>query len=184
MANPEIDDYNQYLNETPGAHDGGEFWSAVLWDLRNNIGSYRTDELVSDALGYLSSNPTFIEYHDALLDADDYNYSGTHNIEIMDTFAARGIGQPAPPISVYMNGPGHISSYGSKEYTANTLWEDGAVSYQWRVQWEGSSTWETLGTSSTQTVYVYNDDIDFVIRVDVQDSENSDYASKSVNVTL
>lgn len=196
MNNPIISTYSEYIAKKDGdfpgedspagfveEHDGGELWSAVLWDLRSIIDSYTANNLVFEALGYISSNPTFIEYRNAMIEADDFNYQGDHIIDIMDTFAARGIGEPAPPIWVYIDGPGFISSFGDFEYVANTAWEDGPVSYQWSILWEQSSTWQDLGTSPTQTVFI-NNDYDFQLRVDVQDSENSNSATTSVTVTL
>lgn len=184
MANPDISSYAQYNNQSPvPSHEGGEFWSAVLWDLHNNIDPYKANRLVFKALGYISSSPTFIEYRDAMLTVDDYNYGGSHNVDIMDTFANRGIGNPAPPINVSINGPGYISSYGAHQYEANVAWADGSVSYQWSIKWQGSSTWQNMGTNSTQTVYINNGN-DFTIRVEVEDDVNSDTSTRNVIVTL
>lgn len=56
----EIDSYAEYQSEAPvEAHDGGEFFSAILWDIRGDggISGGQADFLVFDALDRVTSGP-------------------------------------------------------------------------------------------------------------------------------
>lgn len=95
MANPDIGSYNEYQNieNTEGSvppHNGGEFFSAILWDLRGKMSATDVDFLVYDALYRITGGPNFLEFRDAMMAADDAAYGGSHNDLIQDTFAARG----------------------------------------------------------------------------------------------
>lgn len=88
-----------------------------------------------------------------------------------------------PPISVSISGPGLIEQTGVYNWDANVSEQEGSVSYQWSIQWDGSSSWSNLGTSSSQSVSV-NNDTDFTLRVEVTDASDSDTALRSVTVNL
>lgn len=90
-----------------------------------------------------------------------------------------GSGEDGPPRTIV------FAAQNNEEGTFQifSMWEDGPVSYRWSIPWEGSSTWQNLGTSSTQTVFVNNGN-DFTMRLDVQDSANSYFSTRSVTVTL
>ncbi len=100
-------------NDNPpvGAHEGGEFFSSILWDIRNAGGGITTSEtniLVYDALYYLDSNPNFEEFVIAMLTADAVAYSGDHADIIIDKFDAKGI---------------DIATSVSGTITSNTTWD-------------------------------------------------------------
>lgn len=80
MDNPVISSFSEYQSESPGAHTGGEFFSSILWDIRNasGISASETDFLVFDALYRVSGSPDFLEFRDAMIAADDAAYSGSH----------------------------------------------------------------------------------------------------------
>lgn len=88
-----------------------------------------------------------------------------------------------PVISVYIKGPGFIGTTGTYTYEAVTGYENGPVSYQWSINWEGSYSWSNLGTGSTQPVTIYGES-DFDLRVDVQDRTHTNAALRSVSVIL
>jgi len=76
MENPEYDQYDDLPTDGQGnitveAHDGGEFFSSILWDLRNNISGSATDELVFDAFYRVTGSPDFLSFRDAMMAADD-----------------------------------------------------------------------------------------------------------------
>lgn len=88
-----------------------------------------------------------------------------------------------PLLNVYVSGPNPIEQTGTYTYDAIIENEHGPVSYNWSILWEGSNTWNYLGTSSSQSVSVL-DDKDFTIRVEVTDGIDNDTGSQSVIVTL
>lgn len=105
MNNPSISTYAEYEHERDNvfplggviAHYGGEFFSSILWDIRNNpgIASSHVDYLVLDAIEGISTNPDFLEFRDAMMTADSF----IHSELIQNTFAAKGVGHYAslPP---------------------------------------------------------------------------------------
>ena len=106
MAAPFYSSYSSLPRNSTGAvnvevHRGGEFFSAVLWDLRRNSGitAGEADWLVYAALSFVSSTPTFLTFRDAMVAEDGNRYNGAHNCLIKSVFAARGIGYncPSPP---------------------------------------------------------------------------------------
>lgn len=107
MSDPEIDSYSEYesIENTQGfvfAHDGGEFFSSILWDIRNNAGisTAQADYLVFEALNGITGSPNFLDFRDAMMTADNAAYSGAHNDLIQNTFASKGVGSYAtPPLS-------------------------------------------------------------------------------------
>jgi len=100
----------------------------------------------------------------------DFNQFGT-----LETFI--------PPLDVTISGPSFIDQTGTHNWSANVQYEEGSVSYQWSIQYEGSSAWNTLGTSSSQSVFV-SDDTDFKLRVVVTDAVDTDTDFQSVTVSL
>lgn len=112
MSNPLLDNYGEYLQCRNSAsygsdeqfptgrcggskveiHLGGEFLSAVLWDLRREVGAGVADRLVIEAFTYLSGLPSFAQFSAALQSAGSAVYQGIYNSRIEKVFAARGIG--------------------------------------------------------------------------------------------
>ena len=108
-ASPQIPNYDVYRQQPQGAHRGGEFWSAVLWDLRNAAGMENPDvvnNLVTHAVYRLDGSPTFIEFRDAILAEDRTRYGGGHVGTITNVFTSRGIGSSfSDPFRVFVSGP-------------------------------------------------------------------------------
>ncbi|RZJ73914.1 T9SS-dependent M36 family metallopeptidase [Flavobacterium sp.] len=88
-------------------HDRGEFMAAVLWDLTwayidkyghdANVfsgtgGNNKVMRLVIDALKLQPCSPTFVEYRDALIAADNATTGGNDYCTIWNVFARRGLG--------------------------------------------------------------------------------------------
>ncbi|MFO0961170.1 MAG: M36 family metallopeptidase, partial [Isosphaeraceae bacterium] len=89
------------------AHNAGEIWCSVLWDMTwNLIDKYGFDpdlyngkggnnvalRLVDTALKLQPSNPTFLEARDAILLADRNLTGGANYFDIWKAFARRGFG--------------------------------------------------------------------------------------------
>ena len=99
MENPTIASYAAYEASQKKPHDGGEFFSAILWDLRSGggISSAQTDFLVYDTLYRITGDPNFLTFLTGMIAADYAAYSGAHASLIEDTFAYWGIELPDPP---------------------------------------------------------------------------------------
>ncbi len=93
--------------ENPAVHALGEIWAATLWDLYWNMvekygydsdlsnttsGNFRAMQLVIDGMKLQPCSPGFISGRDAILLADEMNYSSVDTCLIMSTFARRGMG--------------------------------------------------------------------------------------------
>lgn len=86
-----------------------------------------------------------------------------------------------PPIQVGISGLSYIDEDGIYEWDAVLQDAEPPVSYEWSIKWDESGTWSTLGTNSSQEVTIA-DGTDFLIKVEVSDSENSDTTSIPVVV--
>ncbi|NIR50858.1 S8 family serine peptidase [candidate division KSB1 bacterium] len=56
-----------------------------------------------------------------------------------------------PQLSVTISGPSSVEPDVIETWTANVTGGSGSISYQWYVRYEGSSTWNTLGTNQDQS---------------------------------
>lgn len=182
MANPQFDRYNDLPRDGQGnvnapPHAGGEFFSSVLWDLRNSgdINGSQADFLVFDAIDALSSQPDFLEFRDAMMAADNGAYGGNHNDLIQNTFADRGIGGYAPVLSVVINGPTHMFENSFENF--NAVPSDGSppYSYEWILQYPDSQGWQNVGNDSdVYTHFELSEGNEFFnLRVTVTDSESA-----------
>jgi extracellular elastinolytic metalloproteinase len=86
--------YADYADVGGGAevHDDGEIWSQTLWDLRDALGSSRTESLVTRAMELSPGNPSFLDERNAILMADTAVFGGSNHRAIWRVFAARGMG--------------------------------------------------------------------------------------------
>ena len=93
-----------------GFHKGGEVYAAVLWEMTwNLIGQYGFDadfyngtggnnialQLVIESLKLVPAESGFVDYRDAIIQADQILNAGTNNCHIWRAFAKRGIGLSA-----------------------------------------------------------------------------------------
>jgi hypothetical protein len=76
----------------PEVHGDGEIWSQTLWDLRDAIGSRRSEALVTRAMELSPSNPSFLDERNAILMADTALFGGHDRNTIWRVFARRGMG--------------------------------------------------------------------------------------------
>lgn len=171
MAGPTYSDYSQLLDGSGNynisdPHLGGEFFSSILWDIRNSLGATDTDFLVYDALHRVTGNPYFLDFRDAMMAADDEAYSGAHNDLIQDAFAAKGVGVYSP-LHVSISGPNAIDQGESGTWTASVTNGSGNYTYEWYWKYVSSNTWHAAGGNSDTYTDSHGDP--FFIRVDVTD---------------
>ncbi len=100
-------------------HYVGSVWAVMLWDMYWNLvdehgfdadlyrgtgGNNIAMQLVMDGLKLQGCNPGFIDGRDAILQADQVNYSGANQCQIWHAFAKRGLGEGASSGSVFAVG--------------------------------------------------------------------------------
>ncbi len=95
--------YADYGNVAGGVevHADGEIWAQTLWDLRDELGSGKSEALVTRAMELSPYNPSFIDMRNAILVADTALYNGANHDAIWQVFANRGMGFSAGSL----NGP-------------------------------------------------------------------------------
>ncbi|HUL04048.1 MAG TPA: S8 family serine peptidase [Gemmatimonadales bacterium] len=86
------------------------------------------------------------------------------------------------PLDACAEGPSDIGTAGTYEWRAWPKAGTGSYSYQWAYKNAGSSTWNSLGTSISQTRYVDTSNSSFTIRVKVV--SGSDTVTDSVSVGI
>jgi len=175
MANPEIASYSEYLSEdnVPG-HTGGEFLSAILWDLRSSaLGSSLTDQLVFDAIFRLTDSPDFLELRDAMIASDNAAFNGDHAELIQNTFAYREVGSFVPP-SVDIDAEAGMFQGETQTFTANVTKGEPPYSYQWYFRHESDPSF-TLVPGATSSTYDHTAGAppEEIIRVVVTDARTS-----------
>jgi hypothetical protein len=69
--------------------------------------------------------------------------------------------------TVDISGPSYIDVQDTYTWEAMPVDGDGSYSYQWYVYWYNTGSWQTLGTSKTQSLAIMQEDGDFDMRVDV-----------------
>ena len=120
MANPDINSFSQYTSEAPvPPHDGGEFFSSILWDIRNapGISGSQSDFLVYDALHGISGTPNFVEFRDAMATAADAAYGSAHKNLVKDYFYFKGVGEYS--LSPTVSGPGFVQVNATETWSSN-----------------------------------------------------------------
>lgn len=156
MANPVYgyDHYSELPRDADGdvsvdEHIGGEFFSVVLWDLRNHSGisASRADELIYGTIGRMDGEPTFAEFRDGMIAQDQSVYGGQYACLIKRVFADRGIG--SDPFNVYISGPSYLNAGQQGTWSASPSCTPGSVSYQWSYSPEGTSNNYNLGSGSS-----------------------------------
>ncbi len=99
-----VDRSRQYPIDLSGdAHQDGEIWSRVLWDLRAELGATTADRLALESNFYLPPAASLVDAGRALLDADAVLNDGAHTDAIGQALIRRGLlplpGPGAPVVS-------------------------------------------------------------------------------------
>jgi hypothetical protein len=76
----------------PEVHADGEIWGQTLWQLRGALGSAVTEALVTEAMTLSPDDPTMLDMRNAILQADQALFGGSHAGGVWDVFASRGMG--------------------------------------------------------------------------------------------
>ncbi len=98
-------DYGQVIG-SPEVHADGEIWSQTLWDLRDALGSAKTESLVTRAMELSPGNPSFLDERNAILTADNTTFGGADKATIWKVFAKRGMGYYAGSLGGGDSAPG------------------------------------------------------------------------------
>jgi extracellular elastinolytic metalloproteinase len=98
-------DYGQVIG-SPEVHADGEIWSQTLWDLRDALGSKKTESLVTRAMELSPTNPSFLDERNAILTADNTTFDGADTAMIWKVFANRGMGYYAGSLGGDDSAPG------------------------------------------------------------------------------
>jgi len=171
--------YSNYSNipdPISNKYYASELFSFILWNIRNdNLISVNTaDRLVFKAMYRIStSNPTFLQFRDAMIAYDRSSSSGTFTNMIIQKFVDKGVAGAVDlyaeiigPESLQKGSTGIftvIPSGGSRNYT----------NYQW---WKKTgSTWSYLSSSARQTQITNSSTIDFQLKCKVTDSAGDYY---------
>ncbi|MCB9152805.1 MAG: M36 family metallopeptidase [Caldilineae bacterium] len=101
-----VDRNRQYPVDLSGdAHQDGEIWSRVLWDLRGELGALTADRLALESNFYLPPAASLADAGQALLDADRVLNDGAHSDVIRRALIRRGLlSLPAPGAPVVSGG--------------------------------------------------------------------------------
>lgn len=169
VANPFYSHYNQLPTDGNGnvdaePHRGGEFFSAILWDIRNRspITVHEADIVVLGAVARLDADPTFTEFRDAMKAEDSALYYGVHNDLIHNIFAEWGIGNPV--YYAYIEGPSQIQPDDPATWEAVVYGGTPPYSYQW---------YKDYTLDGTGQFYTTSDDDDFNLFLQVNDEGGS-----------
>ncbi len=98
-------DYGKVIG-SPEVHADGEIWSQALWDLRDALGSAKTESLVTRAMELSPANPSFLDERNAILSADTAVFGGKDRDAIWKVFATRGMGYYAGALGGDDSAPG------------------------------------------------------------------------------
>ena len=98
-------DYGKVIG-SPEVHADGEIWAETLWDLRDALGSGKSESLVTRAMELSPGNPSFLDMRNAILSADNTVYGGGDTATIWKVFAARGMGYYAGSLTGDDSAPG------------------------------------------------------------------------------
>ncbi len=177
---------NNYNAANP--HYSGQILSGAMWDLESTISKNTARKLNFKAMRITPRPDTFVEFVNNVILADDNN--GTlcdltpHTDEILAAFQNKHGIAPSilPDFYVIIDGPGDIEPETSETWTAEVCGGSGSISYQWYVKYQGSSTWNSLGTSQNQSHAFYNNNTTNELKVEVTQGSDSDECIFSVNV--
>jgi len=96
------DAYKHIINEDP--HISGEFFSSILWNIRNGIGQIpdTTDLLIFNSLNGILTNTNFLDFRDAMM---NQSWSQLQKDIIQNKFAEKGVGDfannpPGAPVNL------------------------------------------------------------------------------------
>ncbi len=176
------DDYD-FVNANQ-RHQNGLIIAGACWDLQKDGGIIENDarKLVFKAMQLTPRPDTFQEFVDNVILQDDNNGKlcdeTPHYNQIIAAFQTKHGIIPALNVGTFtvtMNGQSAVITNESNIWTADVCGGSGSISYQWYVKYEGSSTWNSLGTSQNQSHTFYENGTYNELKVEVtRGSENDE----------
>jgi hypothetical protein len=76
----------------PEVHADGEIWGQTIWQLRQALGTNVTETIVTRGMELSPQDPSMLDMRNAILQADQVAFSGSHRAAIWSVFANRGMG--------------------------------------------------------------------------------------------
>ena len=76
----------------PEVHADGEIWVQTLWEMRELLGSAVTESIVTRGMELSPPEPSFLDMRNAILQADEVAFAGSHQDALWTLFAERGMG--------------------------------------------------------------------------------------------
>ncbi len=140
MDDPQINHYDVYEwerdNQEPiggvPQHRGGEFFSSVLWEIREEISNAAAEYNAFVAQEFIPSNVDFEGFREAMITVDLDAYNGNNVFEIQQIFFDHGIGDP-PPVSITITGPSSVDLWSCETYGTIKTGGSGDFSYEWKL---------------------------------------------------
>jgi Fungalysin metallopeptidase (M36)/Fungalysin/Thermolysin Propeptide Motif len=134
----------------PEVHQDGEIWAATVWDLHVALGPRVTQQLLFDGFRYTPVEPSMVDAKNAVLIADQVDYSGAHLNELYRIFARRGLGVSASTspgsFSTTPLQNGWMSTVFAAFDTPPTRYAAELLSVVFSDDFDGANVWTTAGT--------------------------------------
>lgn len=188
MANPYYTSYSSLPRDQNGnvnvdPHESGEFFSSILWSLRNTITPFNADHTVFDAFYWTPNNPTFLDFRDAMM-TSDYNgpFGGADDNAIQDAFYFKGIGTYSLKAN-NITGSGFVRDGSSYTWYGSASGGKSPYSITWYKRATSGDPWLGVGsgTSYSETISSRNS---FQLRTCVTDNNNMTACSNTFQVTV
>src|SRR5207344_1928480 len=78
-------DYGKIIGR-PEVHADGEIWGQTLWDLRDALGSAKTEMIVTRGMELSPANPSFLDMRNSILQGDLAAFNGANRDTIWKVF--------------------------------------------------------------------------------------------------
>jgi extracellular elastinolytic metalloproteinase len=76
----------------PEVHADGEIWGQTIWQIHQQLGSNVAEKLITEAMELSPPNPSMLDMRNAILQADQVTFGGSHQNTLWQVFANRGMG--------------------------------------------------------------------------------------------
>jgi len=86
-------DMGKVIPGGPEVHADGEIWGQTIWQLRRALGnSNQAETLITRGMELSPADPSMLDMRNAILQADQVAFGGSHQGTIWSVFAGRGMG--------------------------------------------------------------------------------------------
>ena len=157
-----VDENKHYPEDMTGSvHADGEIWSRCFWDMQAEIGYDTTLQLLLEAHFYLTGYATFEDAANAVVQADNNLYGGTHLLTVGQAFVDRGILLEMPiELNIYhLQHPDIENVNGPYTITATIGHTNSVDSTQLYYKFEAGSDYVMVDMSPTGNPDEYTADI-------------------------